>query len=205
LSMTIGAVAATSEPPKVKALSTIGRALDASALVINLPSPGVVLREVANLVAVALERAGPLPGRAGLLKSLAVVSSRTLSANVVLPARKLGVLLLKVTKVSGAGTGWVLTIFPLTILSWSFLAAEPLRPATLVSLLPLPPFMVVATKAAAAKHATTILRGVERVMVMVYAGSMRVSNGFGKIRMRTMQCWVKKKKLPPREHPQSTS
>jgi hypothetical protein len=102
----------------------------------------------------------------------------------MLPARNKGALLLKVMKksvegIAGtgpkilAGTGW-----ELAILNWSFLA-EPLRPAALVSLLV--PLIVVATKAAAAKHATMIFMGVERIVLMVvcmYAGSTKVSNGF---------------------------
>jgi hypothetical protein len=50
--------------------------------------------------------------------------------------------------------------------SWSFL--EPLRPALS---LPLPLSMVVATRAATAKHAAIILRGVETVMVEISGGA----------------------------------
>jgi hypothetical protein len=56
---------------------------------------------------------------------------------------------------------------------WSFL--DPLRPA--LALLPL---MAVATKAATAKQATMILKGVEKVMV-----ERKISNSFGKDAMRT--------------------
>lgn len=176
LLMTIGS-AVVVEPP----LLTIGRALAALALEIKFPSPGLVLREVANLVAVILERPVPLPG---LLKNgvVAAVLPSRVSANVVLPARKEGALLLKVLKKSvtvtagfgskileeGAGTGLLeLTSCPSTILSWrSFLAAEPFRPvAPLVSLLL--PLMAVATNAAAAKHATIIFVGVERVVMLM--------------------------------------
>jgi hypothetical protein len=51
---------------------------------------------------------------------------------------------------------------------WSFL--DPLRPA----LFTLPPLMVVATKAATAKHATIIFMGVERVMLMVGKGKFKL-------------------------------
>jgi hypothetical protein len=102
------------------------------------PLPALAKMPPGVMIATALPVIGKVAGLIG----------NTTGAGVLKEAKKL----FKLAKMLNAGLVW---------LPWSFLA-EPLRPP-----LALPPNMAEFTKAATPKHATIILMGVERVMLMV--------------------------------------